>query len=97
MADVDPVELRARLSVAALLGGLWLFLLGVPLAVAGVLFMPPVPVWGVFGALFVYSLYTGIRAWRRGWKSRFILRVVVPIALLALSTICASAWLWIST
>jgi hypothetical protein len=97
VADVDPVELRARLSVAALLGGLWLFLLALPLAVAGVLFMPPVPVWGVFGALFVYSLYTGIRAWRRGWRSRFILRVVVPIALLALSTICASAWRWIST
>ena len=51
---MDPVELRARLSVAALLGGLWLFLLALPLAVAGVLFMPPVPVWGVFAALFVY-------------------------------------------
>ena len=37
---MDPVELRARLSVAALLGGLWLFLLALPLAVAGVLFMP---------------------------------------------------------
>ena len=97
MADVDPVELHAKLSVAALLGGLWVFLLALPLAVAGVLFMPPAPVWGVFGALFAYSLYTGIRAWRRGWKSRFILRVVVPIALLALSTICASAWLWLST
>ena len=32
-------EAKRRRSV----GGLWLFLLGVPLAVAGVLFMPPVP------------------------------------------------------
>src|ERR1700744_2048070 len=97
MVNVDPVELRAKLSVAALLGGLWLFLLAVPLAVAGVLFMPPVSVWGVFGAIFAYSLYTGIGAWRRGWKSRFISRVVVPIALLMISTICVSVWLWLST
>jgi hypothetical protein len=94
---VDPIDLRIKLSVAALLGGLWIFLMFVPLGVAGMLSMPPAPVWGLFGGLFVYFVYTGIKAWRRGWRGRFLLRVVVPIALLVLSSIAAGTWLWLSS
>jgi hypothetical protein len=94
---VDPIDLRIKLSVAALLGGLWIFLMFLPLALAGILSMPPAHVWGLFGALFMYFVFTGIKAWRRGWKSRFILRVIVPIALLVLSSISAGTWLWLSS
>jgi hypothetical protein len=97
MANVDPLDLRAKLSVAALLGGVWLFLLMLPLCLAGMLFVPPASVWCVFGGLFAYFLYTGVRAWRGGWKSRFILHVVVPIVLLMLSSIAAGVWSWLST
>ena len=34
-----------------------------------------------------YCFYTGYRAWNRGWKTRFVLRVVVPVCLFALSSI----------
>jgi hypothetical protein len=97
MATVDPIALRVKLGVAALLGGLWIFLIFAPLCVIGTLSMPPVAVWCLFGTIFGYFVYTGIRAWHRGWKSRFILRVAVPIALLTLSSISTAAWLWLRT
>jgi hypothetical protein len=39
--------------------------------------------WCVVGTTIGYFTYTGFRARRRGWKARFILRIVVPAALLA--------------
>ena len=38
-------------------------------------------------AIVGYCFYTGYRAWRRGWKARFILRLVVPTSLFVLSWI----------
>jgi hypothetical protein len=86
---VDLIEFRLKFTVAILLVLLWVMLLLFPLLVAA---SPPLWLWCFFGALFAYSLYTGIRAWHRGWTSRFILRVVIPLALLTLSCIVAGTW-----
>ena len=91
---MDPLEVRIKIAMAGLLGGLWFFLIMVPPIAAGLLAMPPASIWWIFGAVFAYSLYTGIRAWRRGWKSRFVLRIVIPFSLLALSSVVTGAWLW---
>ena len=90
--DMDPIELRTKLAIAGLLGALWLILLALPLMLAGDLAMPPSGILGFFALLFAYSIYSGIRALRRGWRSRFILRVIVPLGLLTLSGVGTGAW-----
>jgi hypothetical protein len=93
---MDIFDIRAKFSAALLLGAVWILLVMLPLMAAGVLSMPPPSFWFIFGGPFLYFLYTGIRAWRRGWKSRFVLRVVVPFTLLVLSSVFTGAWLWLS-
>jgi hypothetical protein len=89
---MDPIELKSKVAMAGLLGGLWLILLAFPLMLTGGLALPPAGLLIFFAVLFAYSLFTGIRALRRGWRSRFILRVVVPLSLLMLSSIGAGVW-----
>jgi hypothetical protein len=93
---MDIFDIRVKFPAAVLLGALWILLVMLPLMAAGVVSTPPLSLWYLFGGLFLYFLYTGIRAWRRGWKSRFVLRVVVPITLLVLSSAFTGAWLWLS-
>ena len=95
-ANVDYTALRTKIGVAGLLGGVWLFLLMAPPALAGLFAVPPASIWWIFGLLLAYFVYTGIRAWRRGWKSRFVLRIVVPLSLLVLSSVVTGAWLCFS-
>ena len=64
----------------------------ISLMLTGGLALPPAGLLIFFAVLFAYSLFTGIRALRRGWRSRFILRVVVPLSLLMLSSIGAGVW-----
>lgn len=54
----------------------------------------PLSFWCVICLAIVYFSYTGIRAWRRRWKARFVLRIVVPTALLVTSTmlVVLSGW-----
>jgi hypothetical protein len=91
---MDPNELRFKFAVAGFLGVMWLMVVMLPPVLAGDLNAPPTSVWCIFGGIFLYSLYTGVRAWRRGWKSRFILRIVVPLALLATSFILQWTGTW---
>jgi hypothetical protein len=93
---VDPFELRTKLTFAALLGVVWTFLAMLPLMLAGKIDMPPLMFWWLPAGLWAYFTYTGIRAWRRGWTSRFVLRIVVPIALLLVSALCTAAWMWVA-
>lgn len=81
----DPMEMRTMLGTAALILGTWFFAAVLPLMIAGFTAKPDPWVWVAMGILFSYVGFTGIRAWRRGWKSRFILRIVVPLTLFALS------------
>ena len=89
---MDPIELRTKLAVAGLLGALWVISLALPLMLVGILATPPAGLLSFFAVLFAYSLYTGIWALRRGWRRRFILRVVIPLSLLTLSAIVTSTW-----
>jgi hypothetical protein len=94
---VDRLLYRFKLSVAAFLGLTWVLailipiLLGRPAAVADA---GSAGVWWVLGGIFAYFLYTGVSAWRRGWRGRFVLRVVVPIALLIVSSILEWLGVW---
>jgi hypothetical protein len=92
---VDPLEFRTKLGLALLLFELWMFLALLPLFFAGVLDMPPKWLWWYLAALLAYFSYTGVRAWNRGWKSRFVLRIVVPVLIFALSCIGTCTWLWV--
>ena len=40
----------------------------------------------LFGSIAAYCFWTGYRAWKRGWKARFVLRLAIPICLFAIST-----------
>lgn len=51
----------------------------------------PLGLWCAIAAAIGYFSYTGVRAWRRGWKARFILRIVVPASLLATSCLFTGA------
>jgi hypothetical protein len=51
----------------------------------------PLWFWGGLCSAIGYFSYTGLRAWRHGWKTRFILRIVVPAALLVIA--CMTVWL----
>jgi hypothetical protein len=97
MADLfaHPMRARVTLSVGVLLLSTWIFALLAPPMLSGALPRPDAWVWCLMAALFAYFGYTGIRAWQRGWRSRFILRIVVPLSLFAASsalTLCG-AWL----
>ena len=45
----------------------------------------PLSFWCGVCVVIGYFIYTGIRAWKRGWKARFVLRIVVPAALLGIA------------
>ena|ERR1700743_3786654 len=89
---MDPSELKVKVAMAGLLGGLWVVLLALPPMLIGSLAQPPAVLLIFFAVLLAYSLYTGIRALRRGWRSRFILRVVVPLSLLMISGVGTGVW-----
>jgi len=90
---------RERGAMAALLVGIWTFAFILPLIIWGPGVAPPALVWVVVGALAAYFVYSGIRALKKGWKSRFILRVVVPISLFVVSSALwwTGLWLWIAS
>ena len=56
--------------------------------------LPP-ETWFVASAIVGYFSYTGVRAWRRKWRARFILRIVVPTALLFSSCVLIGAFAWL--
>jgi hypothetical protein len=91
---VDTFDVRIKIPVAILLGTLWVHLIMLPVFLAGELAAPPVSLWIILSAIFLYSIYTGVRAWRRGWKSRFIFRIVVPVTLLTISFVLQWTGTW---
>jgi hypothetical protein len=96
---VDLAELRLKLTMAVLLAGTWVLAFLFPILIGESLPRPEAGLFWVFGGLLAYFLYTGVRAWRRGWRSRFILRLVVPLSLLTASSILewAGVWHWMFT
>jgi hypothetical protein len=94
---VDLGELRLKLTMGVLLGMTWTLAFLLPILLGEVGVMPGAEFWWPFGALLAYFLYSGLRAWRKGWRSRFILRVVVPVGLLVVSSILewVGVWRWL--
>ena len=42
-----------------------------------------------------YFSFTGVRAWRRNWRARFVLRIVVPACLLVSACVLIGAFVWL--
>ncbi len=78
--------------MASLVAVGWLFAAWLPLVVVG--FLSPLPFNFLAFLFFLYAYlgYSGFRALRKGWKSRFILRVVVPAGLLLASSAGTALW-----
>ena len=74
----------------------WAFVFSMPLLISSQEFRSTdaLGFGGVLCAAIGYFSYTGIRAWRRRWKARFVLRIVVPAALLVTSTMLVILFGW---
>jgi hypothetical protein len=86
---MDPLRLELKIIMFFVVAMHWVLVIAVPALIFGYAPLPSdwVQVF-LFLAIVGYCSYTGYRAWKRGWRSRFILRAVVPTVLFLLS----SAW-----
>jgi hypothetical protein len=85
---------RLRMVMACLVPVMWLVAALLPLSLSGVLYMPDWKLSVLLGAIGTYFVYSGIRALSKGWTSRFVLRVVVPVVPLLLSSVMVWTGLW---
>ena len=83
-------DTRQGLRMAVFVSFAWAFALVTPPALVGYLPRPNTALWIMMAILYTYLGYSGLRALRKGWRSRFILRVVVPLSLLAFSSLLTS-------
>jgi hypothetical protein len=90
----DPARARMAAVVSVFTLFTWLFAILVPPMISGTFPRPDPGLWCLMAALYAYCGYTGIRAWRRGWKSRFILRIGVPLSLFAVSSALTVFGVW---
>jgi hypothetical protein len=74
----------------------WAFVFSMPLLIASQEFRSSdaLGFWAVLCVAIGYFSFTGIRAWRRRWKARFVLRIVVPAALLVISSTLVGLFGW---
>lgn len=63
----------------------WFVAAGTPAFAAGYLELPKDWTPLLFVGIAAYCFWTGYRAWKRGWKARFVLRLAIPICLFAIS------------
>lgn len=87
----DPLRAEVKIGMFMVVAVYWMIVAAIPAVIFGHVRPPLQDVWEmalVFGAIVGYCAYTGYRAWKRGWRSRFILRVVVPGALFVVSCAC---------
>ena len=83
-----------KLRMGALVFIAWLFALLIPPSVLGLVSSPDWRFWVLPAVLYGYLGYSGVRAYRKGWRSRFVLRVIVPIWLLVTSAVISAVALW---
>lgn len=92
-----PGLLQKNLSVrlAALIVIYWIVVFIIPFVIVDADAKPGALGWSIFAALIGYFGYSGWKAFRRGAKTAFILRIVVPAGLLvtAASIVAALRWL----
>jgi hypothetical protein len=91
---MDASLLQQRVGMVGIVGIQWFAVAAVPFAVVRQL--PPIDGWAMTlaAAIVAYCFYTGYRAWNRGWKTRFVLRLVIPVCLFVLSCVAVGLGFW---
>ena len=91
---MDASLLQQRIGMVGIVAIQWCAVAAVPFA--AIRQVPPVDGWALAIAATIvgYCFYTGYRAWSRGWKTRFILRLVIPVCLFFLSGILVGLGSW---
>jgi hypothetical protein len=74
---MDPLRLKGQIAMFGVVGMHWLLAVAIPAFIFG--FLPPPPQHDslmllLFAAIVGYCTYTGYRAWKGRWRSRFVLR-----------------------
>ena len=87
MESREIIDSLQRMRMGALVGAGWTFAVVAPPALVGYFSRPNGLLWALMAILYAYLGYSGIRALRKGWRSRFVLRVVVPLSLLSVSSV----------
>jgi hypothetical protein len=87
-------EMKQQLIMGMLLLMTWGIAALIPYLVTVPIAISDMWVWVVVLGIPAYFIWTGVRAWRRGWKSRFILRLVVPVVILVASSLVQVFLLW---
>ena len=85
----DLIQKQWALHSAIAIFVYWVLVFYVPFFVSDRQTRSDTPLWfwcGLSAAIGYFS-YTGIKAWKQGWKARFILRIVVPASLLGIASI----------
>lgn len=77
------IDKQWKFASAAILFQYWVFVFAMPFLILSQDTRSGAPLWfwGVLCVAIGYFSYTGYKAWRRRWKARFVLRIVIPAAL----------------
>lgn len=87
----DLLKKNYSLHAAALVGLYWIVVFAIPFIVTDPGVKPGALGWCFLLTLIGYGGYSGIRAFKRGRKAAFILRIVVPAALFVLGWMVIAA------
>lgn len=88
MYPTDWARAQQKIAMCGVVAMHWMFAAAIPACLFGNAQPPTQDEWAMILIVVIvtgYCTYTGFRAWKRGWRSRFILRLVVPGTLFVLS------------
>ena len=91
----DLLDKKLSVAVAVSIAVYWGLAFLIPFLITDRSIRPDAWAVGLIALFLGYLAYTGYRAWRQGWKARFVLRIVVPLALFVASwmVIGLASWL----
>jgi Mn2+/Fe2+ NRAMP family transporter len=92
---MDYWLLRQKIAMIGVVAAQWFLALAAPAMLLGYLESPRGWTAALLLAMTGYCFFTGYRAWKRGWKSRFVLRLIVPGCLLVLSCVGFGIAKWV--
>lgn len=90
----DTARVLQQTRIGALVGVYWMVAVIAPFMMLGAVRKPDRATTILFLAISAYFIYTGYRAWKLHWKSRFMLRIVVPALLFLVALVCAGVFAW---
>jgi len=89
-----PAEFVERFRIGVLVVIYWMTVLAIPFVMVMPVNWPDPLLLLLIAVLIGYFVFTGIRAWRRRWISRFVLRIVIPAGLLLCGSVIAGIIAW---